>query len=148
MDSENGTVSDAVKVLLHDIPRERGQLLPALWRVVEQYREITPELIGAVSESLNIPYAEVYGVASFYSLFDNPGGKMPVYVCTDVMCMLQGSENLKHAAESAAENGPVTIRESACLGQCDYAPAAWSGARVLRRATPEEIVSVVKEAGQ
>lgn len=148
MDNQNETVDSAVKVLLSDLPRERGQLLPALWRVVEQYHEITPDLIRAVSENLGIPYADVYGVASFYSLFDNPGGKVPVYVCTDVMCMMQGAKDLKHAAESAAQATSVAIRESACLGQCDFAPAAWSGTRVLRRARVEEIVAAVKEAAQ
>lgn len=148
MDNQNEMVESAVKVLLSDLPRERGQLLPALWRVVEQYHEITPELIRAVSENLNIPYADVYGVASFYALFDNPGGKVPVYVCTDVMCMMQGAEGLKEAAEAAAQTTSVAIRESACLGQCDYAPTAWSGTRVLRRASAEEIVAAVKEAAQ
>ncbi len=148
MDNQNGTIYASVRLLLQDMPHERGQLLPALWRVVEHYREITPELIGAVSEGLSIPYAEVYGVASFYSLLDNPGGKMPIYVCTDVMCLLQGAEKLKHAAEEAAQDEPVAVRESACLGQCDYAPAAWSGKRVLRRTTAQELVTAVKEAAQ
>ncbi|AUW95227.1 MAG: hypothetical protein C7B44_10470 [Sulfobacillus thermosulfidooxidans] len=130
--------------LLKDLPAERGQLLPALWRVVEHYHALTPALIGAVSEVLGVAYAEVYGVASFYTLFDNIEGTTPVHICTDVMCALQGAEELKAWAEQAAAGLPITVKESACLGQCDHAPAAWIGQKILRRATPQVVQEAVK----
>ena len=134
----------AVAARLHDLPRERGQLLPVLWRVMEEYHQLSPELLEAVSQSMDIPYAEVYGVASFYALFENASGDTPVYVCTDVMCALQGAESLKKAAEGASLGTRVAVHASACLGQCDYAPAVWSGSHVLRRATAGDVTAAVE----
>lgn len=141
----NASIEQTVADLLHDLPRERGELLPALWRVMEHYQQLGPDVLEAVSQSTGIPYAEVYGVASFYALFENASGKTPVYVCADVMCALVGAEALKDAAEAAAEGTSVVVRESACLGQCDYAPAVWSGDQLVRHASPEKVARVVKE---
>jgi NADH:ubiquinone oxidoreductase subunit E len=145
MDTQNSEVYTNVAALLQDIPRDRAQLLPALWRVVERYQELTHGVLEAVSQSLGIPYAEVFGVASFYTLFDNETGKTPVYICTDVMCALQGAQSLKDAAEAAALGNPVSVRESACLGQCDHAPAGWFGGEVITRATSGAVAAAVKE---
>ncbi len=147
MDTQDLAINTEVAALLQGMPRDRSQLLPALWRVVDRYQELTPGVIDAVSQSLNIPYAEVYGVASFYTLFDNAPGKVPVHICTDVMCALQGAGSLQEAAEDAALGRPVAVRESACLGQCDHAPAAWIGSQVMRRATPEAVRAAVKAVG-
>ncbi len=144
MDTQDSAVYTDVVALLQGLPRDRAQLLPALWRVVEHYQALTPEVIDAVSQSLGVPYAEVYGVASFYTLFDNVTGQTPVHICTDVLCALQGAQGLQEAAEAAALGMPVAVRESACLGQCDYAPAAWIGAQIIRRATPEAVAAAVK----
>lgn len=147
MDTQDLAITTEVAALLQGMPRDRSQLLPALWRVVDRYQELTPGVIDAVSQTLNIPYAEVYGVASFYTLFDNAPGKVPVHICTDVMCALQGAGSLQEAAEEAALGSPVAVRESACLGQCDHAPAAWIGSQVMRRATPESVRAAVKAVG-
>lgn len=145
MSTENSLATADIAVLLQDVPRIRTQLLPALWRVFEKHQQLTPEIIGAVSQILDIPYAEVYGVASFYTLFDNPGGKNPMHVCTDVMCAIQGSGKLLKAAQGAAEGMPVSVKESPCLGQCDFAPAAFTGNQVLRNATVDSVETAIKD---
>lgn len=143
MDVKKSAMETTVAARLNDLVRERGQLLPALWRVMEEYRQLSPELLEAVSLFMDIPYAEVYGVASFYSLFENASGNTPMYVCTDVMCALQGAESLREATK-ANFGTKVTVHESACLGQCDYAPAVWSGSHVLRRATADDVTAAVE----
>ena len=145
MGTQDPAVDQEVSRLLHDLPRERGQLLPALWRVVERYQALTPPLMEAVAQALRIPAAEVFGVASFYTLFDIRADKTPVYVCTDVLCALQGAQQLQEAGEAAAAGRSVVIKESACLGQCDHAPAVWIKGRVLRRVSAAEMARAVGE---
>ena len=145
MDTQNSAVYQVVSALLEDLPRERAQLLPALWRVAESEGYLSQDAMEAVSKILGVPSAEVFGVASFYSLFEGEEGRVPVYICTDVMCALQGAQNLKDAAEKSAVNRPIAVKESACLGQCDHAPAAWIGGKVLRRASPDEVKTAVTE---
>jgi NADH:ubiquinone oxidoreductase subunit E len=144
MDTDRAAIAERVAALLSTVPKERSQLLPALWRVFEEYWRIGPEMLEAVSDTMNIPYAEVYGVASFYALFSNAEGKRPVYVCTDVMCALKGSEKLLQEGEEAAHGASVTVKESPCLGHCDAAPALFDGSRTVRNADRSALLAAIR----
>jgi NADH:ubiquinone oxidoreductase subunit E len=144
MDLDKAALAAHVQELLSDIPRERQQLLPALWRVFEEYWHLSPELIDLIAQALEIPYAEVYGVASFYALFDNPDGKRPIYVCTDVMCALYGAEDLFKAGEDLAKAAMVRIKEAPCLGHCDGAPAVFDGQQTIRQANTKLLAEAIR----
>lgn len=144
MDHNQASVAARVAELLADLPPERHHLLPALWRVFDEYWRIGPEMIQAIADTLEIPYAEVYGVASFYALFDNPSGRRPLYVCTDVMCALQGADNLVRAGDALAESRAVVVREAPCLGHCDGAPAVFDGHRTIRYATEKSLAQAIR----
>ncbi len=143
-DEKNAAVLLRIQSLLRDLGRERSQLLPALWRVFDEYRYLGPEMIEAVSRTMNIPYAEVYGVASFYALFDNAEGHRPIYVCTDVMCALAGSEELLKASEDFQRGTTVSVKGAPCLGHCDAAPALFDGRATIRRATKEALAAAIR----
>jgi NADH:ubiquinone oxidoreductase subunit E len=145
MENENSAIYQEVQALLGDLPQHRTQLLPLLWRVAEHQGRISRQAMEAIAVVLNVPVADVFGVASFYTLFEDVGENVPVYICTDVMCALAGAEQLKETAEHSAVNRPVAVKESACLGQCDHAPAAWIKGKVFKRATAEEIEAAIKE---
>lgn len=145
MDTVNSAKVVEIREVLKALPHQRGQLLPALWDVMDIYREISPEAIEAISQTLGVPYAEVHGVASFYSLFDNAGGNKPVYICSDVMCALNGSQDLISAARIAAQNSSVSVKPSACLGQCDHAPTMLAENTIWPQATVEDVVTMVRD---
>ncbi|PSR22356.1 MAG: hypothetical protein C7B45_07005 [Sulfobacillus acidophilus] len=144
MDLDKAALSRRVQELLSDIPRERQQLLPALWRVFEEYWHLSPEMIDAIAQTLDIPYADVYGVASFYALFANPDNKKPIYICTDVMCALYGSEDLLKAGEDLANDAGVRVKEAPCLGHCDGAPALFDGRQTIRHASPKVLAQIIR----
>ncbi len=149
MDNENSAIFDDVKALLGNLPKERNQLVPLLWRVAEHQGRISKSAMEAVAALLDVPVADVFGVASFYTLFEDLREDLregvPAYICSDVMCALKDSQKLKEAAEAAATDRKVMVKESACLGQCDYAPAAWIGGKILREASCEQVQTAVRE---
>lgn len=95
-------------------PRRRSLLLPTLVALQEAIGWISRGAIRAVAEHLEVPPAEVWGVATFYGLLDMaaPTGDV-VHVCTDIVCR----DGARRIAELRAEG--VDARESPCLGQCD-----------------------------
>lgn len=105
---------------------ERGRrdlLLPALHEVQDRDGWIGSEALRAICERLNVPLADAYGVATFYSLFSmTPREPLTVHVCTDIACAANGSADL--AAELERAHGPAACVTSNCLGLCDRAPAA------------------------
>ncbi|MCH2170451.1 NAD(P)H-dependent oxidoreductase subunit E [Myxococcota bacterium] len=100
----------------------RHLLLPALHALQRAKGWISPGGLNHVSELLQVPPAEAYGVASFYEMFrlDEPESDGAVtHVCVDAACQITANEDL--IAEIEAAGGRV--HRSPCLGQCERAPA-------------------------
>ena len=122
-------------------PRQRTWLLPVLWQVVEELGWLNPDRIEWISEALNVPYAEIYGVASFYSLFRwEPSAGPEVHVCTDVMCTLKSGDSLYDDLTRASVDQTFTVASVTCLGRCDAAPACLVNYEPVENATIAEVL--------
>ena len=73
----------------------RGALIQVLHEAQDVYGYLPLEVQLKISEGLNIPLAEVYGVVSFYTQFTtNPKGKYRVSVCMGTACYVKGSQEI------------------------------------------------------
>lgn len=133
--AENGLAPAArekIAALKHRYPTVRAVLLPALHIAQEQWDGWLPdEAIEAVAAELELPVAEVYGVVTFYDLFhQRPVGRHRIRVCTNVPCMLRGSQEVLDALagslgveeEEVTPDGRCSYVHFECLGACDMAP--------------------------
>ncbi len=103
----------------------RDLLLPALHALQGQSGWISPGGLNHVCERLDVPPAEAFGVASFYQMFSmerRPG--RVVHVCDDVACRGAGAEDLCAALQRRLGPEGGAWHRTACLGQCERAPAA------------------------
>jgi NADH-quinone oxidoreductase subunit F len=101
----------------------RHLLLPALHALQNAKGWISPGGLNHVCETLQVPPAEAYGVATFYDLFrtDEPTQAGDVtHVCVDAACQIAGSG--KRIAALRAQS--INVHESPCLGQCERANAS------------------------
>lgn len=93
---------------------------------------LTEELMDAVAEYLALPPVQVYEVATFYSMFDTrPVGRHKVNICTNIACMLMGSDEIvghceKRLGIRLGETTPdnrITLKiEEECLAGCTGGP--------------------------
>ena len=100
----------------------RHLLLPGLHSLQREIGWITPGGLNYLCDTLQVPPAEAYGVATFYDLLStvDPGHTESVtHICVDPICRLAGAEELAMSLED--ENRRV--RRGPCLGQCERAPA-------------------------
>lgn len=112
-------------------PLSKSLTLPVLWMVQEQEGWISPRAIEYVAQLLNVPKEHVYGVVTFYTMFNKkPVGKYHIQVCTNVSCQLLGGEKILdyickklevHPGETT-KDGKFTISEVECLGSCGSSP--------------------------
>jgi len=132
----------AVDAVLLDFPRfERTLLLPVLQAVQAQRGGLSKGLLGYLCERVRMPFAEVYGVASFYALLaasDHP--VVEVRLCSGVPCILAGAEQL---AETLRQQTSASWNWFPCLGQCDRAPAALVGDEPRYHLTTSSLLQVV-----
>ena len=113
--------------------RQRSATISALRAAQEQNQGfLTPDLMDAVAEYLNLPPVQVYEDAAFYSMFEtHPCGRHHVSICTNLSCMLNGAWDLvAHAEkklgiklnESPPDRRIFLKNEEECLAACTGAP--------------------------
>ena len=87
--------------------------------------------IKYVAKLLDMPYINVYEVATFYSMFNlSPVGKYFVQICTTTPCMIRGAnkivevckKNISKEQNQLSENKLCSWVEVECLGACVNAP--------------------------
>lgn len=112
--------------------QKQSAVITALLLAQEQNQDwLSEPAMDAVAEYLGMPRIAVYEVATFYDMYNlEPIGKHKISVCTNVACMLRGSDKILNClhkrlgirpGETSAD-GLVTLRESECLAACVGAP--------------------------
>ena len=90
------------------------------------------EDLKAASNHLNITYAHVYGVVTYYTMFSlKPRGKYIIRFCNSPVCDMEKSsdiiENIKNVllinVGEITKDKRFSLELSECLGQCDIAPS-------------------------
>ena len=113
--------------------RKQSAVLAALSEVQhENEGYLTTELMDAVADYLEMPRIAVYEVASFYSMYETqPCGRNNVAICTNISCMLRGSDEIVSHVEQklgikigeSTPDGRIFLkREEECLAACCGAP--------------------------
>lgn len=129
---------------LHGARAARNRLLPALWAVQDALGWISPGALNYISERLDVPPAEAYGVATFYSLLATTEQPNRVaHVCDDIACRNGGARELLEALGERED-----VKTGPCLGQCERTPAvflqiAGGPNTVIAPATPEAVAAVL-----
>ena len=71
--------------------RTRESLLPILQGVVEYDNYLSQKSMIEISRELNLPAAEVYGTATFYSFLEyRKMGKFTIRICKTISCSMKG----------------------------------------------------------
>lgn len=132
--------------LMKRYPQKKAALLPILWIAQEQEGWISQEMMKYIGDVVGVPYAHVLGVVTFYTMFnDKKLGKYHIEVCTNVSCMLRGSEKIVSTVEkicktklgTTSADGKYTVSEVECMGACGGAPMLAIGEEYHEHLTPE-----------
>jgi NADH-quinone oxidoreductase subunit E len=134
--------------------RKQSAVLAALREVQhDNGGYLTTELLDAVADYLEMPVIAVYEVASFYSMFElKPVGRHSISVCTNVSCMLRGSDEIvRHVqsklgikiGESTADGKFYLKQEEECLAACAFAPMMQVDHVYYENLTPEKVDQIL-----
>ena len=127
---------DEIDRWLKRYPEDQSQsaLLAALRAVMHEDHYLSTEKMDAVADYLGLPKIAVYEVASFYSMFEmdeKAAGKNTIAVCTNISCMLNGSDKIVAHIEKrlgikmgeTTPDGEFYFKiEEECLAACCGAP--------------------------
>ena len=136
--------------------RKRSAVISALHAAQHENNGfLTVDLMDAVADYLELAPIQVYEVATFYSMFETkPVGRHHVSVCTNISCMLRGSqEDVDHVEKtigsktgaSTPEGRIYLKREEECLAACTGAPMMMVDHVFHEHLTPESIDKILDE---
>ena len=136
--------------------RKRSAVISALHAVQHENNGfLTAELMDAVAAYLGLPPIQVYEVATFYSMFETkPVGRHHLSVCTNISCMLRGSQEVVDYVEKklgiktgeSTPDGRIYLkREEECLAACTGAPMLMVDHVFHENLTPERIDKILDE---
>jgi NADH-quinone oxidoreductase subunit E len=133
---------------------KRSAVLQALSATQHQNQGyLTTELMDAVAEYLELPAIHVYEVASFYSMYETrPVARHNVAICTNISCMLMGSETIVEHVENklgikigeSTGDGRIYLKcEEECLAACAGGPMMQVDHVYYEDLTPEKVDEIL-----
>jgi len=149
-----GQKDEKMEKILSKYVADKSNLIQILNEVQEAYGYIPQNAQFAISEYLQMPMAEIYGVITFYSRFTlKPKGKYNVAVCLGTACFVKGSEKVLDRLKEklgidvgeTTSDGKFSIEATRCIGACGLAPVFTVNDEVYGNATPELIDKVIDE---
>ena len=134
--------------------RQRSAVIGALHAVQhENDGYLTPELMDAVADYLELPNIQVYEVATFYSMFQTkPVGRHNVAICTNVSCMLRGADDIVEHVENklgvklgeSTQDGRIYLKRGGeCLAACCGAPMMMVDHKYYEDLTTEQVDEIL-----
>lgn len=126
----------AVAEAVSHYPVKRSAVLPLLWIAQNEWGWLPPAALRLVARTLELNEPEVFGVATFYTMFNlQPVGRHHLQVCMTLSCSLMGADKLfRHLQKKlgvghgqTTPDGRFTLRKVECLAACGYAPCMQVG---------------------
>lgn len=110
------------------------------------------ELIDHISEGLNLSRSEVFGVASFYSLFSmQPKGRHLIKVCMGTACYVKGIKEVMSRVENefrlkqgdTSDDRRFSLEAVRCLGACGLAPVMVVGQDTFGSVKADKVIQIL-----
>ena len=129
-----------------------GGTMPVMQQAQEIFGYLPEEVQIKIAEGLEIPLEEVYGISTFYSLYDlNPKGQYKITVCLGTACYVKGAGDVLERIQKrlgiepggTTPDGRFSLEATRCIGACGLAPVMTINEDVYGRLTPDEVDKIL-----
>lgn len=133
---------------------QKGAVIPVLHEAQDIYGYLPIEVQEMISEGLNVPLAEIYGIVTFYAQFSlNPKGRYQIGVCLGTACYVKGSGDILNKVKEilnievgeCSADGKFSLDATRCIGACGLAPVMTVNDDVYGRLTVDEVADILKK---
>lgn len=152
----NGT-KEQEEQLMAVIEKHKGQegaVIPVLHEAQDIYGYLPIEVQEMISDGLNVPLAEIYGIVTFYAQFSlNPKGRYQIGVCLGTACYVKGSGDILEKVKEllgidvgeCTPDGLFSIDATRCIGACGLAPVLTVNDDVYGRLVVDDIEDIINK---
>ncbi|MGE5404473.1 MAG: NAD(P)H-dependent oxidoreductase subunit E [Candidatus Saccharibacteria bacterium] len=134
-----------------DVP---GGLIEAYHAIQAEYSYIPEDAVIEAAKAFNLPVANAYGVATFYSYLKvGKRGKYVIRICESAPCHIAGAAEVVAALEKelgikmgeTTADGKFTLELTECVGQCQATPVITINSKPYGDMTAAKIPAVLAE---
>lgn len=145
---------DQLREFIDKYKTRKGPLMPVLQEAQNIFGYLPDEIMELISNKLNIPLSEVYGVATFYSQFTFiPKGETDVHICLGTACYVKGANDILNEFEDklgikkgeTTPDGKFSISETRCLGNCGAAPVVEINGEQVERFSKDDVMKILED---
>ncbi len=152
----NGTKEQEQQLMavIAEYKDQKGAVIPVLHKAQEIYGYLPIEVQEMISEGLDVPLAEIYGIVTFYTQFSlNPKGKYHIGVCLGTACYVKGSGDILEKIKEilgidvgeCTPDGLFSIEATRCIGACGLAPVLTVNDDVYGRLVVDDVADIIKK---
>jgi NADH-quinone oxidoreductase subunit E len=134
-------------------PKKEAAMLPVLYLAQQEFGHLGSEAIDYVARLMEQSPARVYGVVSFYTMFNmKPIGRHHIQVCRTLPCALGGAEKITAFLKKTlgigcgetTRDGRFTLSEVECLASCGTAPMMQINDDYYENLTEEKVTEILE----
>lgn len=146
-----------LKKVIAEHKDQKGAVIPVLHEAQNIYGYLPIEVQEMISEGLNVPLAEIYGIVTFYAQFSlNPKGKYQIGVCLGTACYVKGSGDILEKVKEilgvdvgeCTPDGMFSIDATRCIGACGLAPVLTVNEDVYGRLVVDDVPGIIEKYRQ
>ncbi|KAA0256845.1 NAD(P)H-dependent oxidoreductase subunit E [Deferribacter autotrophicus] len=142
-----------------------GMVLGILEEIQNINKYLSKDALIYVSKKINVPFSQLYSVATFYSFFNlNPVGEHIISVCTGTACHVKGAAEILKSLEYllgitkeestedskfflTTHDGCFSLNAARCFGCCSMAPVIKVDDKMYGYVTIQNLPKILKEYG-
>lgn len=155
----NGTKEQEAQLMavIAEHKDQDGAVIPVLHEAQNIYGYLPIEVQEMISEGLNVPLAEIYGIVTFYTQFSlSPKGKYHIGVCLGTACYVKGSGDILEKIKEilgidvgeCTPDGLFSIEATRCIGACGLAPVLTVNDDVYGRLVVDDVAGIIEKYKQ
>ena len=145
---------DKIRKIVIKHRNEKSALLAILHDVQEKDKQLNIESIRYISQLLELPFANIYGLVTFYSAFStSKKGETIIKACDGIACHINGADEIIDALESKLNlkmgetswDEKIGLEKVHCLGLCSISPNVSLNDKTYSNLNKEKILEILQK---
>jgi NADH:ubiquinone oxidoreductase subunit E len=151
------TLSKDIIAFIEDCAKKEhpeSYLIAVLHKIQGTYGYLSEQHMDEVAHLLQVPTANVFGVATFYHFFRlTPKGKFAISVCLGTACFVKGADIILDVFKSelgielgeTTSDGMFSLEGARCIGVCALAPVVTINEEVYSNVQPKQVPALLNK---
>ena len=145
--------TDRIDQIIDKHQGEASSLIQVLLEIQSEHHWLPKEALERVSEKLQVPYAQILHIATFYKAFSLvPKGRHEIHVCVGTACHVRGAPRVLDTVQDLTGIKPgetdldlkFSLETVNCLGCCALGPVVEIDGKVHGKMSPVKTADVLK----